>query len=163
MNFSQFLSTLSLNGKSAFCESLLDYRERFGALPPALTFSLAALIVFYRGEPAAQRELSGSRGGERYPVRDNADVLTIMSACWDSFEKSGNSSELASAVLSNEVLWGEDLTKVEGLTERVSEYIAVILEAGIRRALRSLLDDSVSVDKVVIRSCPGSYCFLIEV
>ena len=149
------LLSISLNSISKWkvrvLPSLLDYRERFGKLPPALTFSLAALIVFYRGKPADQRELSGSRGSERYPIRDDADVLSFMSGCWDSFEKSGSSAEFAAAVLSNEVLWGQDLTKVDGLTERISEYIAAILKTGMRSALRSLLDDSVSVDNVVIR------------
>ena len=63
-----------------------------------------------------------------------------MSGCWDSFEKSGSSADFAAAVLSNEVLWGQDLTKVDGLTERISEYIAAILKTGMRSALRSLLD-----------------------
>ena len=63
------LLSISLNSvskwKARCLPSLLDYREKFGKLPSGLTFSLAALLQFYRG-------------GEDYTVKDEADVLQFF-------------------------------------------------------------------------------------
>jgi len=63
------LLSISLNSvskwKARCLPSLLDYREKFGKLPARLTFSLAALLQFYRG-------------GESYTVKDETDVLQFF-------------------------------------------------------------------------------------
>lgn len=51
-----YLLSIALNSVSKFkvrvLPSLLEYQKEFDKLPPALTFSLAALIVFYRTDAA---------------------------------------------------------------------------------------------------------------
>ncbi len=44
-------------------------------------------------------------------------------------------AEFALAVLSNVDFWGEDLSKIDGLTEKITEYIASIREIGMRETL----------------------------
>ena len=49
-----YLSSIALNSVSKFkvrvLPSILEYRKRFGILPPTLTFAFAKLIDFYRTE-----------------------------------------------------------------------------------------------------------------
>ncbi|MCR4909506.1 MAG: tagaturonate reductase [Lachnospiraceae bacterium] len=54
------LLSIALNSVSKFevrvLPTILEYREKFGAWPPALTFSMAALIAFYRTDAANDGE-----------------------------------------------------------------------------------------------------------
>ena len=54
------LLSIALNSVSKFqvrvLPTILEYKEKFGAYPPALTFSLAALIAFYRTDKANDGE-----------------------------------------------------------------------------------------------------------
>ena len=48
--------------------SLLGYVERFGKLPKDLTFSIAALLAFYKGSEIKDGALIGNRNGEEYKI-----------------------------------------------------------------------------------------------
>ncbi len=54
------LLSIALNSVSKFqvrvLPTILEYKEKFGAYPPALTFSMAALIAFYRTDKANDGE-----------------------------------------------------------------------------------------------------------
>ncbi len=54
------LSSIALNSVSKFqvrvLPTILEYKEKYGAYPPALTFSMAALIAFYRTDNANDSE-----------------------------------------------------------------------------------------------------------
>lgn len=54
------LLSIALNSVSKFqvrvLPTIIEYKEKFGAYPPALTFSLAALIAFYRTDNANDSE-----------------------------------------------------------------------------------------------------------
>ena len=54
------LLSIALNSVSKFqvrvLPTILEYKEKFGAYPPALTFSMAALIAFYRTDNANDGE-----------------------------------------------------------------------------------------------------------
>ena len=54
------LLSIALNSVSKFqvrvLPTILEYKEKYGAYPPALTFSMAALIAFYRTDNANDGE-----------------------------------------------------------------------------------------------------------
>ena len=83
------LLSIALNSVSKYkvrvLPSLLEYNEKFGKLPEVLTFGLAALIEFYKGEEA----------------NDDADVMEFM--------KGASVAE----ILSNTNLWDTDLSFME--------------------------------------------------
>ncbi|MCH5212997.1 MAG: tagaturonate reductase [Oscillospiraceae bacterium] len=83
------LLSIALNSVSKYkvrvLPSLLEYNEKFGKLPEVLTFGLAALIEFYKGEEA----------------NDDADVMEFM--------KGASVAE----VLANTSLWDTDLSFME--------------------------------------------------
>lgn len=91
-----YLTAIALNSVSKFkvrvLPSILEYIKRYGKMPETLLFAFAKLIDFYKTNM----------------TNDDADVVEFM--------KSHNTSE----ILSNEKLWGEDLTF---LTEEVEKYV----------------------------------------
>ncbi len=80
------LLSIALNSVSKFkarvLPTIIEYKEAFGKLPPALTFSLAALIAFYKTPEA----------------NDNEDIMAFM--------KDASVSE----ILKKEQYWGQDLS-----------------------------------------------------
>jgi tagaturonate reductase len=139
------LLSISLNSVSKFktrvLPSLKGYFKKTGKLPPALCFSLAALIAFYRGAGPVEGELRGSRGGESYPIRDETEVLAEFAALHAGAEGAapGEAARLiAASALGKSHWWGEDLNALAGLTETTAAWLELIWSAGIRAALKSL-------------------------
>ncbi|PKQ43593.1 tagaturonate reductase [Confluentibacter flavum] len=118
------LSSIALNSVSKFTvrvlPSLLGYVKIHKKIPTNLTFAFAALIRFYKG----------TWNGETLPVQDNDDIVATFAKIW----KSNDYLEIAKNALSINDYWGEDLTKVEKLTEAVAlalkEMDANGIEAG---------------------------------
>ncbi len=126
--------SISLNSVSkwrARCmPSFLEYIEKEGKLPTHLTFSLAALMAFYTGTEIRDKALIGHRDGQEYNIMDDADVLEFFAA-----NSSKEPAEYAHAVLSNENFWGQDLTKLAGVEEAVTNYISDIRSMGMRKTM----------------------------
>ncbi|MBE6108588.1 MAG: tagaturonate reductase [Erysipelotrichaceae bacterium] len=128
------LLAISLNSvskwKARCMPSFLGYLEKFGKLPEHLTFSIAALMAFYTGNEIREGVLIGHRDGQEYPIKDDADVLEFFKE-----NSSKETSEFVHAVLSNTSFYGQDLTQIEGLSEKVTEYLDMIRTKGMEAAL----------------------------
>ncbi len=135
--------SIALNSVSKYrvrvLPSLLDYRAAYRRLPPALTFSLAALLAFYRGMEIRDGALWGSRAGSPYPVRDDAPVLAAFAEQWQSYEKHLDPDTLVRALLARADFWGEDLRAMSDLVEGVTAHLSGILTQGAREALKGVL------------------------
>ncbi len=131
--------SIALNSVSKYrvrvLPSLLDYRLRFRRLPPALTFSLAALLAFYRGTEIRDGALWGSRAGDCYAVRDDAPVLAAFAEQWRVYADRQDLGALVRALLARVDFWGEDLSAIPGLAEGVTPHLSRILTQGVRDAL----------------------------
>ncbi len=128
------LLSISLNSVSkwrARCmPSFLGYIEKTGELPAHLTFSLAALMAFYKGTEIRDKALIGHRDGQEYNIMDDKAVLEFFAA---NSEKP--STEFAAAFLSNEEFFGQDLTEIAGLTDKIAAYLDEIAAKGMRKTL----------------------------
>lgn len=128
------LLAISLNSVSkwrARCmPSLLQYVDKFGKLPPHLTFSLAALMAFYHGTEIREKALIGHRDGEEYRILDDMPVLEFFR---DNCEK--DTMTFVKAFLGNESFFGQDLNQVCGLTDAVAGYLDDIRKNGMRAAI----------------------------
>ncbi len=137
------LLSISLNSVSKWkvrtLPSVLAFVRRHGTAPKLLSFSLAALIRFYRGLPNSAVEMIGSRNGQDYPIRDDAAVIDRLAQCWNDFERHKNFDALAAAVLGQTDLWDVDLNGVAGLTDSVARYLQSIDQTDIRSALEKIL------------------------
>ena len=119
--------------------SLLEYRAQRKALPPLLTFSLAALLRFYRGIEIREGTLAGECGGASYQVRDDMDILTAFAEAWRTHDCDKNTAALCRSILGRTGFWGEDLGGESALTDRVTTHLDRILRDGVRAALGTLL------------------------
>lgn len=127
------LLSIALNGMTKFrtriLPQLLAGQKASGKLPARLTFALAALIAFYRGE----------RNGQSYPMQDDADWMDRFQRLWSQHrDRQISTGELVKAVLSVSEHWQQDLTQVAGLVEQVSLDLDTILLRGMREAVKPL-------------------------
>lgn len=117
--------------------SFLEYVEAKKKLPPCLTASLAAYIAFYSSnvQELNDKGLVCRRAkGNEYTVSDDRDVLEFYWAHREDPEE-----KLVHAVLTNESMWGQDLTAVEGLEKAVTEGLKTIRRDGAAALFRSCL------------------------
>lgn len=118
--------------------SLLDYHRSRGTVPPALAFSLAALVSFCRGRVDSATELEGTRGGKPYRICDDARVVGFFADAWANLDLNGDWYALAYATLGNTELWGDDLNRIRGLAGTMAEDLATIAMSGMASAVASL-------------------------
>lgn len=135
------LLSISLNSTSKFVArvlpSLKTYLARRGTLPKRLTFSLAALIAFYRGSELRDGALIGQRpAGNEYRVQDSPAVLEFFRTQWSA--TAAPIPPVVQAVLGNAALWGEDLNAIPGLTGAVTHYVEAIAKHGAAAVFRQL-------------------------
>ena len=125
------LMSISLNSiskyKARILPSVLDYIKKKNEIPSRLIFSLAALIVFYRGE----------RNGEAIELKDDAEVLDFFATLWG---KTSNSIEISNLVLSNIDFWERDLTEIKGLENELALHLNEIITLGMQTALKKITE-----------------------
>lgn len=135
------LLSISLNSTSKWrarnLPSLLTYIQDQGNLPTCLVMSLAAYIAFYSNE-VQRREEDGlvcrRPQGEEYKVQDDGWVLDFY------YEHRADSPEtLAGSVLSDERMWGRDLTEIPELKDRVAENLHLIRSQGAWKAFETCM------------------------
>ena len=123
------LLAIALNATSKFrvrlLPSLLAYYDLKGEVPPRIALAFAALIRFYKG----------TWQGEIIPLRDDPEVLSWWQEIW---RQNLPIEEQVAKVLSNEVIWGADLTAVSPLPSLVTHYLASIEAQGILSTIRQL-------------------------
>ncbi|MDM5200890.1 tagaturonate reductase [Fictibacillus enclensis] len=125
-----FLSSLALHAISKFnarnVPTLVDYVEKKQKLPQRLTFSLSALLYFYKGK----------RGEENIPLDDSPEIIEVFKELWQKVDsKELQLTALVQDILSKEQWWGRDLSSISGLTTAVAEHLKVIEDKGIKAAL----------------------------
>jgi tagaturonate reductase len=127
------LISIALNSVSKWKVRVLptvkDFAAGRGSAPRGLSFSLAALLWFYRGKSEGNA-FKGTREAGQYPIVDDAAVIATMARAWQSGDPAA-----AAALLADASLWGEDLTKVPGLAAQVGDDLAFIATNGMKAAL----------------------------
>ena len=125
------LISISLNSTSKFVTRLLptlkDYIASENELPKKIVFGLSALIRFYKGE----------FNGEKIELKDDRKVLDFFQSAYVKLDSEELSlSEVMGLILGNSDIWGEDLSKIEGLTNNVVKNIESIDNKGINVSLK---------------------------
>jgi len=134
------LLDISLNSVSKFkarvLPSLQEAAAAAGKATPLLSFSLAALVAFYRGTKIVDGALQGDRNGSPYQIKDDLPVLEEFAKLWTAFDGSEEGArKLMDAVLGNEAWWGADLRKIPGLSASCGAGLADILKNGAKAAM----------------------------
>ena len=135
------LMSISLNSTSKWkarnMPSFLQYINKNGTLPVCLTMSLAAYIAFYSNDVQELTEaglVCRRPKGNTYTVSDDRWALEFFYDHRNDSEK-----ELVKAVLGNERMWDQDLNKIDGLTEKVTQDLKMIRTEGAEKAYASCL------------------------
>ena len=113
--------------------TLLDYQKMNGKLPKLLSFSLAALIAFYRNENGI-----GKGRINAYPVSDSPGFAAFFEAQWKT--NGGDLATLTDNVLKCTDFWGENLNAVPGLAAAVTQNLKNIVEKGVRLTIGELIN-----------------------
>ena len=117
--------------------TLKDYVASEGRLPRCLATSLATLIAFYTTGLAGLQDdgLHLRRpDGAAYVAQDDAFVLEFYVS-----HAADDDATLVHAVLTNEQMWGEDLTAIEGLEDFVVAMLDVVRAHGAKAAYAAAL------------------------
>ena len=135
------LMSISLNSTSKWrarnMPSFLEYVGKNGKLPACLTMSFAAYIAFYSNDvqELTDKGLVCKRAkGNEYTVSDDRWVLEFYNE-----HKNDDVPTLVHAVMTNEQMWGQDLTKVSGFEEATVKNLTNIRENGALAAYASCL------------------------
>ena len=135
------LMSISLNSTSKWrarnMPSFLEYIEKNAKLPTCLTMSFAAYIAFYSNniQELNDKGLVCKRAkGNEYTISDDRYVLEFYNA-----HKDDDIPTLVHAVMTNEQMWGQDLTKVAGFEEATVKNLTLIREQGAMAAYKSCL------------------------
>ena len=135
------LLTISLNSTSKWkarnMPSFLEYIKAEGKLPACLTMSLAAYIAFYSNDIQELNEkglVCRRPKGNEYVISDDRWALEFYYE-----HKNDSAEELVRAVLTNERMWDQDLTKIEGLYDAVVANLKLIRTEGAEAAYASVL------------------------
>ena len=135
------LMSISLNSTSKWrarnMPSFLEYVGKNGKLPTCLTMSFAAYIAFYSNDvqELTDKGLVCKRAkGNEYTVSDDRWVLEFYNE-----HKNDDIPTLVHAVMTNEKMWGQDLTKVPGFEEATVKNLTAIRENGALAAYKSCL------------------------
>jgi len=128
------LASIALNTVSKFkvrvLPSLLQFQKEQGRLPVHLTFALACLIRFYKGDWK----------GEALPINDDKVIMEHFKSLWNK----NDIEVLVDEVLSHKPYWDLDLTQVQGLKDAVVIGLKMIEEQGIEKGFREF-NASISV------------------
>lgn len=126
-----FVTSIMLNSfpkyKTRDLPGLKLYLERKGELPKGLVMGLAGICTYYKG---------GMRGEDEIVVNDDAAIMQLLKDLWAT----GDVGKVAEGVLAaSDLIWGEDLNAIPGLTSMLAADLAMIQAKGMRAAVSSVL------------------------
>ena len=135
------LMSISLNSTSKWrarnMPSFLEYIEKTGRLPACLTTSFAAYIAFFSNEIQELNDkglVCRRPKGNEYLCSDDRWALEFY---WE--HRGDSAEELVHAVMTNQRMWGQDLTQVEGFEPAAVSALKLIREQGAKAAFAACL------------------------
>ena len=133
--------SISLNSTSKWrarnMPSFLEYMEKYGKLPTCLTMSFAAYIAFFSNEIQELNDkglVCRRPKGNSYTCSDDRWALEFY---WE--HRNDMVEELVHAVMTNEQMWGQDLTKIPGFEEATVANLKKIRTEGALAAYAACL------------------------
>lgn len=125
-----FVTSIMLNSfpkyKTRDLPGLKIYLERKGELPSGLVLGLAGICTYYKG---------GKRGNDEIVPNDDKAIMDLLTQLWST----NDVKKVAEGVLSAEFIWGENLNKVSGLTDKLSGYLADIQSKGMLEVVKDVI------------------------
>lgn len=125
-----FVTSIMLNSfpkfKTRDLPGLKIYLERTGELPMGIVLGLAGITTYYKG---------GKRGSDEIVVNDSPAIIELLAELWAT----GSVATVAHGVLASDLIWGEDLNQVPGLTAKLTALLASIQEKGMLETVKTII------------------------
>ncbi len=139
-----YLISILLNSSSKFktrvLPSIIEYQQLYSKLPEKLTFSLAALISVYKDGKVEGSEMKARRDKGEFIMKDDLWALEFFEKTWSEFDGSKEAAKkVAETVLANSKMWEQDLNNIDGLTDKVADYLYQITNDGIKATVERLV------------------------
>lgn len=135
------LMSISLNSTSKWrarnMPSFLEYVKKTGNLPRRLTASFAFYIAFFSNDIQELNDkglVCRRAKGNEYVCSDDRWALEFYYA-----HKDDGVENLVHAVMTNQQMWGQDLTQAPGFEEAVVEHLKKIRTAGAYEVMKELV------------------------
>lgn len=130
------LADIAMNMMSKFKVRLLPSFSHYHALkeeiPSRLVIGLAAFIRYYQVTKIEDGVYQGfTLSGQTYVVRDDERVLERFAEYWYGRSEGISHYEIINEILSDELLWEQDLSTWSGLVESVTEQFKYLERGGI--------------------------------
>jgi tagaturonate reductase len=113
---------------------LLHYCERFKTAPQYVALGFAAYLQFMRGTRQEAGKWHVKANGQEYLIQD--EQAGYFADLWQRLP----AAELVPAVLSNQELWGTDLTALPGFEASVARYLTQMQQEGAQATLATVLN-----------------------
>ncbi len=108
---------------------LLKHYNKTGSVPENMALGFAAYLLFMKGAPGTDKQYSGEANGKKYGIQD--DSAAYFSSKWAM----GNIDTFANNVLSDNGLWGTDLSVLNGFETAVKENLQKLQMHGVLATL----------------------------
>lgn len=127
------LADISLNSISKFKARLLptleEYHEAKGTLPDCIVRGFSGLIRFYRVNEMKGSYIGKSFAGKDYVVKDDIKTIEFFQEQWLRYDKGEVPlRQLIEATLSNQYLWGKDLSDIPNLGNEMCQYLEGMID-----------------------------------
>lgn len=122
-----FVTSIMLNAfpkfKTRNIPGLKIYVDKNGSLPDGLVLGLAAICTYYKG---------GKRNQDIIDIKDDPEIVMFLQSLWAT----GSVQKVAEGVLAADIIWGEDLNQISGLTSKLATLLLLIQREGMLQAVK---------------------------
>lgn len=112
--------------------TLINYYEIFDTVPQYFARGFAAYLLFMKATKVEDGKFYGENNGETYLI--NCDSAEYFHEVWQANDTSG----VVKTILSNEELWGIDLTHLREFSRNVETHLANMQAIGVREVASAL-------------------------
>lgn len=117
---------------------LLKHYQRAGSIPEYMALGFAGHLLFMKSTLAEDGKYYGEYNEKKYLIND--DHAAYYAAKWENTE----APALVQKVLSDTEFWGDNLAKLPGFTEAVTNKLDSLIRKGAAAAMKSLQTDGVT-------------------
>lgn len=127
----QYTSKMNMRNGLTF----VRYAKKIGNVPELMCAGFAAYLLFARPQKVSEGKYYGIYEDKEYLIND--DKAEFLLTLWANIDP-GNSKQIEALVhnlLTDENIWDVRLDKIEGLKDKISQYLTKYIELGVKATL----------------------------
>jgi tagaturonate reductase len=117
-------------------QTLLNYYQKYNVPPPFFSLGFAAYLLFMRAVQEREGKYYGERDGQPYPIIDQSAEYFYQK--WQNFSEE-NPEPFVTEILSDNSLWGTDLSRLPDFAAAVSRHLMNLRRRGAVQTLQGYL------------------------